>query len=342
MRNRSKFNFFLMLSLLTLLGGLNCAEGSHESKVNYQNPSINDSEILIRQMISGTSMEEQSKAANSIRIILGLDGGLESIVNLLDDDDAETRADTATYIGSAIRVGEIDYNEPLLIDPLMKALDDGDSEVRWMACSTVSDIILVGLSYGNSQPLGDNTSDLVQAIILQLKDDEQDVIVIACNTLAFLGVQASESTDILISLLADQDFIVRLAASTALAKIDPGVNEGIGVLIEGVLYDNINNSFRIRPNIDGEYPSDIHRASAQALGLIGPTAIDAIPALTELFDDPKTQVQEIAAQSIADIAPSDEGVIELLNDLLSNDNPNIRRNAALTLGLMGYPPIEVL
>jgi HEAT repeat protein len=162
----------------------------------------------------------------------------------------------------------------------------------------------------------------------------------ACNTLAYLGPRAGDAKEMLISMLGDGDFLVRLGASTALATIEPDITEGIPVLIDGVM--SAPADYRppgVLPNIDWSYPADIRRASAQALGLIGPPAIEAVPALIGLFDYPGADVQESATQAIASIAPSDEAIIQLLEGLLADDNPVIRGNAARTLGLIG-PPAE--
>jgi len=273
-------------------------------------------------------------------LILEIDGGLESVASLLQDDDIETRRDTAVFLGSEVRGGGIDYSEPVVIDGLVKALGDGASEVRETACSALGDIFMVGSLSGDTNPFGDATEDAIAAVISLLGDENPRVRVKACNTLAYLGPRAGDAKETLISMLGDEDFLVRLGAATALATMEPDITEGIPVLIDGVM--SAPADYRppgVLPNIDWSYPADIRRVSAQALGLIGPPAIEAVPALIELFDYPGTDVQESATQAIASIAPSDQGVIELLERSLADDNPMIRGNAARTLGLIG-PPAE--
>lgn len=336
------FNNIFMFFMIALLLCLNSCVNNNESTIDYQNPDFADSEILVRQMVSGTSMEEQTRAMDAVEIIIKSEGGLENIVSLLQEDDAETRKDSAAVLGSAIRGGMIDYSEPILIDPLIDVLADSDSEVRWHACSTIGDIISVGFSSGNTNPLGDAKTKVLQGIMVQLDDEVPNVIVLACNTLSLFGSDAVEASESLRSLFNNDDPLVRIAAAAALAKIDPTNNDGVNILKDGVLSDYTFSEFRIIPNIDDVYPAHTNRTSALALGLIGPPAFEALPSLFELFDDPDTRIQEIAVQSGATICDSDEASIGLLIDLLTDENPNMRSNAARTLGKIGSPAIGAL
>jgi HEAT repeat protein len=75
------------------------------------------------------------------------------------------------------------------------------------------------------------------------------------------------------------------------------------------------------------------RAAAVALGLIGPDARDAIPALTEALTNEAPLVRSDAALALAKIAPNADGVIKVLAVACGDADYGVRNNVVKALGL---------
>jgi len=73
-------------------------------------------------------------------------------------------------------------------------------------------------------------------------------------------------------------------------------------------------------------------AAAKSLGLLGPQASAAVPALVQALDDPHPQVQSEATAALGRIGKT---AVPALTELLTDNHPAIRRAAAFSLGEMG-------
>ena len=136
----------------------------------------------------------------------------------------------------------------------------------------------------------------------------------------------------LIGLLADWDDKVRPAAATALANIGPAVVPLLLLVFQERELSRLRDRPAFREEVDrlwqqrdaaGDSPvpdrtwryltwpvrgdlhertEAVHTAAATALGLIGPAAAAAVPALTAALHDPRDSVREAVTQALARVA----------------------------------------
>jgi len=192
---------------------------------------------------------------------------------------------------------------------------------------------------------------VVTYLIRALDDDNATLRQEVIYTLGFIGSNASDSVPKLIEILQDDpEPAVRTASARALSEIssDPEV---ISALVGALEDEN----------------SDVVGMTIVALGVIGPKAKAAIPALIKMLkdvdpekraaaareiarissgpdvvsnlisalDDPDASVHTSAASSLARIGPPAEEAIPKLIDLLRHDDSDVRSSAAQALGKFG-------
>ena len=87
---------------------------------------------------------------------------------------------------------------------------------------------------------------------------------------------------------------------------------------------------------------DVSRASAEALGRIGPLARAAVPALTAMLASPASSLRVAAAQALGRIGPGARDAQPALVGNLKSAVPLVRATAATALGKLGDPaPLAV-
>jgi HEAT repeat protein len=198
-------------------------------------------------------------------------------IRALRDGDVEARR-RAAFALADIPSGPEDAIPPLTgreaeeaVPVLVKALSDEDAVVRHYAIDAL-------LSMG--QAAARATPDLIRA----LRDVDENVRGASARALGLMGGPAEPVVPALTEAMRDQAPSVRVAAATALWHVDHQVSQTVPVLIKA-LKDN-----------DGR--GDVQRSAAWTLGLMGPRAKDAVPALTELLreeQDPGVQRDAAAA-----------------------------------------------
>jgi HEAT repeat protein len=194
---------------------------------------------------------------------------------------------------------------------------------------------------------------IVELLNEQTADPEQSTQLWAIKTLALYGPVAEESAPALVALLEDstQPPLPRLASIEALGRIGPARSEVMPAVVRaldaglapsadpdtlerGVAAAEILELFRshagsVTPSLIRATTSEsvlFRRAAANTLGLIGPAADPAIPALADLvlFDD-VAEVRDLAARALGRIGPDAEPV---LVQLLEDTDPEVRLRAA--------------
>jgi len=90
----------------------------------------------------------------------------------------------------------------------------------------------------------------------------------------------------------------------------------------------------VKANISalGNPDADVRRGAAEALARLGPSAVEAIPALIATLNDTDTGARWHSAVALGAIGP---GAVELLVGALRGTNATTRQGAALALGRMG-------
>lgn len=131
--------------------------------------------------------------------------------------------------------------------------------------------------------------ETLKSATVALSDPEEDIRYAACYVLGRIGKPAAATTPELKKMLVSQDEFMALVSAWALAHIDPAsaeiAKESVPVLVRG-----LNAS-----------ESRIRYEAVTALGLLGPLAKDAIPALKAAADDKDDMVADAAEKSLANI-----------------------------------------
>ncbi len=126
-----------------------------------------------------------------------------------------------------------------------------------------------------------------------LKDKEQGIRRTAASGLALAGPSASPARDALIGALSEGNVDVAWFAAEALGNLKAEGRPAVPALIEAL-------TKRRDPDKDPEV--ELRVASAQALGSLGPVAVEAIPALEEAAAGDNGSVSMAATDAIAKIS----------------------------------------
>ena len=175
--------------------------------------------------------------------------------------------------------------------------------------------------------------DLAQAI----GNEKRGIMYEAIDALANMGPAAGPALDILEKSLANSDLEVRVDMAYAILRIAPEHESAMKALIDSLSYED--------PGIQG-YGGGVRKSAALRLGLLGPAAKTAVPALTELLNGEQEPelglgyhgcgVSHAAVQALAQIGPGAEAAIPALLVAADEDSnrhdPQLREFAALALG----------
>ncbi len=147
----------------------------------------------------------------------------------------------------------------------------------------------------------------------------RDGDVTSTEVLGWLGPRAREAIPTLRSARASERLQVRVAAAVALARIDPGAEEAIPVLVEGL--EHLEDRKVYAPGVPG------------ALAVFGPKAGAALPALMRFANgpDPLTEILKALVQ----IDPHGEKCVPVLAAALSSEDDRVADTAAKCLALLG-------
>lgn len=205
--------------------------------------------------------------------------------------------------------------------------------------------------------IGEPAKNAIPAIVELLgertADPEQSTQLWAIKSLALYGPVASDATPALVALLENstQPPLPRLASIEALGRIGPARPEVVPAITRALdaglsgaadpdtleraiaaaeMFELFGgHAASATPSLIRATTSDsvfLRRAAANTLGLIGPAAGPAIPALADLvlFDD-VAEVRDLAARSLGRIGPDAEPI---LVQLLEDPDPEVRIRAA--------------
>lgn len=160
---------------------------------------------------------------------------------------------------------------------------------------------------------GPTGTDVFNQLLALTNDPEQVVREAAVQGLTGFGVQAVST---LSRLLSHQCKYVRRNAVWGLAKLGPDALPSIAPLI-GVLKDPDPRTAT---------------GAAQAIGAIGRSATDAVPALAEAMRGTNVVLCRMAAKALSQIGPP---ALPTLVTHLKHHDPFVRGEAAVALGWMG-------
>ncbi len=161
-----------------------------------------------------------------------------------------------------------------------------------------------------ARKLAETTEDTAKSLpqlIRSLDDSDTDVRRLAANALGDLGSKAMAAVPALEKRLEDQEENVRLVSAWALANIDPTNAAPVQVLILSVREGNPR--------------------SIVALGQLGPTAVEAVPALVDALRSENSLVQAQAIKALEKIGPKAKAALPALNRFAKSQNEDLRTAA---------------
>jgi HEAT repeat protein len=221
------------------------------------------------------------------------------LVEALDDKNADLR------YGAAFTLGEIGPAARPAIGRLISALEDWHVGVRWTAADALGRIDPGAKAI--TGPLG-----------RALKDRELVVRLAAAEALGHQGPGASTAVVALAAALKDEEEEIRAEAAKSLGEIGPRAKAAVGPLRDALR----------------DQEQEVRKEAANALIKIDSKA--AVATLTAAIRDPDAAVRVSAAARLASASPphTDTAVL-VLADALRDGNPDVRLDAAHSLGEIG-------
>jgi len=266
-----------------------------------------------------------------------------------EDPPSSTSYDGRTLAEWRDRIQRLDYKSADIADevPGLLAIAQ-DTHAPWFSRRQAA------LTLGRiGEPAKDAIPAIVELLREQMADPEQSTQLWAIKALALYGPVASDATPALVALLENstQPPLPRLASIEALGRIGPARPEVVPAITRALdagltgttdpdtleravaaaeMFELFGgHAASATPSLIRATLSDsvfLRRAAANTLGLIGPAADPAIPALADLvlFDD-VAEVRDLAARALGRIGPEAEPI---LVQLLEDPDPEVRRRAA--------------
>jgi HEAT repeat protein len=229
--------------------------------------------------------------------------------------NAARRRNAATDLGNFTSNTDQCRTAATAVPALIVALKDREASVREMAACALGNI--------HHDP-----ATTVPALMIALGDTDADVRKRAAGALTMdanckgytakdLGSLAPSAVSALVATLRNPNSDVREAAGRALVTYGSDAGTSLPALIE-LLNDGNARSW-----------------AARIIGAIGPDAQPAVAALTAMLQDNDIEAQLDAATALARIGGNLPQALPVAAHLLSHDDPDIRFQAAVVVGLFG-------
>ena len=272
---------------------------------------------------------------------------IPALMRLVKDTDPQVRR------GAVFALGNMGPETKTSIDALAELLKDENGDVRAEAARGLGQVIktesgfplpapaetqaaLVAQDLGRVDP---EAKAAIPALTALFHDKEGEVRRAAILAVGGMGPEAKADVPALIALLADKDAGVRWAAATVLQAIGPPAEAAIPALTK-LLKDpeSAGPHFNVMGTggTNGE-GGPVRLSAAIALGVFGPKAKTAVPALTELLNDKYMWVPVVAAETLGKIGPEAKTAVPALIELLKRKatDSNVRYEAIRALGAIG-------
>jgi HEAT repeat protein len=218
---------------------------------------------VIKKVMDGASPEVLNAAMDAMA---GLgEKVLPRMIEALEAPEVRARA--------AAIIARIGAKAKRAVPALVDALADPDPQTR--------NEILFALA-----AIGPDAKAAVPAVTKALSDADMNVRYAACYALGSIGPAAKSAKAALQRNLASPDEFLSVSSAWALARIDPGCTEtapkSVPLLVKAL----------------GEPDAMTRLHAAESLGLLGPLAKDAAPALQKAVQDANADVREAATKAL--------------------------------------------
>ena len=161
---------------------------------------------------------------------------------------------------------------------------------------------------------GEKAAEAVKPIEVLLKDKSTKVRAHAALALGAIGAKAKDSVPVLAELVKDPDETVRRSTLRAIQAIHPGPKVMIPICTK--LLEDPDPAIRGR-----------------ILNAIAEAGVEAVPGLIEALKVDKAAFWALIV--LREIGPAAKDAVPAITEKLKDKNPEIRREAVLTLGAMG-------
>jgi HEAT repeat protein len=257
-------------------------------------PESSDPEIqaLIKKVRDGKK-DEQEDALHALA-----DKGPEAADAVPALIDTLRARDEDLRLNAALALGKI--GQPA-VPPLTKLLQRGNDDQRYYA------VWSLGL-------IGPAASDAIPDVLKALSDKNDNVRRKATFALSKIAPPTGDTLSALIQACQDSNADVRQEATQALVRFSKDAAPALTKVVQ-----DPNNPARVQ--------------AIQALGQIGPDAYEAVPALGELLgSQAPDSLQAAAAGTLSQIG---EAALPVLEQALTSDQASSRRHAVNALGRIG-------
>ncbi len=243
-------------------------------------------------------------------------------------------------------LGEIAPQADEVLDLLMKAVNDKESDVRSQAVTVMG-----------KMPARAKT--VVPILVKSLRDGNGNVRRAAATALGQLGSEAKPAILELLNISADVDGRVRKEAIEALDRIAPET-EDLFIVVSKAKDDKypavrsqaatVMGKMRARAKTVvpiliaalRDESANVRQAAATALGQLGPEAKVAVSGLVEALRDGDGRVRKEATIALGKIGPGAKDAVSSLVKVLIEGNPESRNDAAQALRGIGSAAVPLL
>jgi HEAT repeat protein len=321
-------------------------------------PSAKDAAPYLIDLLDSHSNDVRAQSASSLGFIGPVPGVSEALIDALNDTDPYVVYYAARALGN---LGPLPGTAPALIERYGTADETGREGIVMGLSSIgsepgVTDLIIQAMEQDENYRVRLKAAQglahigpepgVITALIRALEDESGTVSAAgAAYTLGKLGPQSAEAVPALVNAFTTADDIFRPDFARALGQIGPGAAEAVPILIDALdseKYDIAYDAAIALANI-GPEPGVVealtemlasHRAwAAEALGIIGAPAIDALPELQKQSLDVSDLTGRLwATYAIMKIDPasSDSGLACIISGL-NHDDKNVRHAAVEVL-----------
>lgn len=192
------------------------------------------------------------------------------------------------------------------VSALLEVMRDKRPEVRWRAAAAIGRI-------------GSNESGCIAALAAMLKDEDPQVRDRVAEALGRMGRTAGQ---------AEGEIELASRANRAADRVWPlfALARGSDRPVAAIL--SLANEL-----LQDEAAARV--AACQAVGLLGPLAKPAVPALAELVNSADGRLARAAIEALGELGPTAAEAVPQLAVALANRNPLVRLRAATALGRIG-------
>jgi len=240
----------------------------------------------------------------------------------------------------------LDYQEPKLLTAIRANMP---SSLRNLLISRFPASFIRSRAFTILREMGSNARTAIPVLIRLVKSPDVETRLWAIQILGFIGPSAEFAVQVLVTMLKSGGVEEREAAARSLGAIGSPAAKAVPDLLSAMEAKRIQVGTavpalvalgytaveavplliaQLRASTNSPVPLD----SVRCLGLIGPPAAPAVPALIDALQDPESRTRAPVAFALGQIGPNASNAVPALTRALSDEWWYVRENAAIALG----------